>query len=365
LQREAEVHRLDRVAHRPRAGQVEHVPARDHVDAPPVVELERHEVIGVLTDAGDIGRARDGVDVDFGREVAGIGHDDAVPQQRQVRGRQHVPAAGDRDDEIGVGDGLLTRRCAEAVQMRAQPGDRIDVHHGHPRAGAAEVGRDSAPARAIAEDRDLLAVGHAVGQPQVGLERALADGVLVLGELLDRAVVDHQDRPPQAVTQRFEAHPAGRRLLGSPAQAVVGGAEVGGEQVAAVVEDEVRPGRDHLPEVPAVHLPVPRRAADHRDALGVQRLQRLGLGRVQVAGRDQPRSAIAQGQEQRHGLGLQVDASPDGQPAERQRVLELRRDRPKQVTVLSNPVNARRCHAVAVSRMTRRLEALLQRRDQV
>ena len=46
------------------------------------------------------------VDVDFEREVAGIGHDDAVTQQRQVGGRQHVPGAGDRDDQIGVSDGL-------------------------------------------------------------------------------------------------------------------------------------------------------------------------------------------------------------------------------------------------------------------
>jgi hypothetical protein len=40
-------------------------------------------------------------------------------------------------------------------------------------------------------------------------------------------------------------------------------------------------------------------------------MQRLGLGRVQVAGRDQPRPAIAQGQEQRHRLGFQVDTGPD------------------------------------------------------
>ena len=70
------------------------------MDAPAVVEFKRHEVIGVLAEAGDIGRARYGVDVDFEREVAGIGHDNAV-----------------------------TRRCAEAVQMRSQPGDRIDVYH--------------------------------------------------------------------------------------------------------------------------------------------------------------------------------------------------------------------------------------------
>jgi hypothetical protein len=84
--------------------------------------------------------------------------------------------------------------------MRSQPGDGVDVYHRHPGAGAAEAGRDTTPARTVPEDRDLLAVGHAVGQPYVGLQRALAHRVLLLGELLDRAVVDHQDRQVQAVT---------------------------------------------------------------------------------------------------------------------------------------------------------------------
>jgi hypothetical protein len=65
---------------------------------------------------------------------------------------------------------------------------------------------------------------------------------------------------------------------------------------------------------------------------------------AQVAGRYQARSAIAQGQDKSDSLGLQVNAGPDGEPAERQRLPELRRDRPEQLTVLGNPVNARSCH---------------------
>ncbi len=110
-----------------------------------------------------------------------------------------------------------------------------------------------------------------------------------------------------------------------------------------------RTGRfgDHLIEILAVQLPVLGRAPDHRDALRLQRLQRIRLSGVQVAGRDQPRTAVAQGQQQRHRLGLEVDAGPDGQPPERLRVLELRRDRPEQLAVLGHPVNARRHHAVS------------------
>jgi hypothetical protein len=194
---------------------------------------------GVLAQASDGGRPGDGLDVDFGREMAGVGHDDAVSQQRQVGSGQHTPGAGDGDDHIGAGNGLLARRCGEAVQVRSQPGDGVGVDHRHPRAGAAEAGRDPAPARAVPEHRDLLPVGHAVGEPQVGLERALADGVRV---------------------------------------------EVRSEQVAAVVEDEIRSGRDHLAEVPAVLLPVLRGVPDHGDPLGPERRHRVGLGRVQVAG---------------------------------------------------------------------------------
>jgi hypothetical protein len=49
------------------------------------------------------------------------------------------------------------------------------------------------PAGATAEYSDAPTVGHAVGISDVGLGHALADGVFVLGELFDWAVVDDED----------------------------------------------------------------------------------------------------------------------------------------------------------------------------
>jgi hypothetical protein len=144
-----------------------------------------------------LGRADHARRVDLGREVPGVGQDHAVAQQREIGGGQHVPGAGDSDDEVRVGDGGIARRRAEPVQVRPEPGYRVDVDDGHPGVGAAEVSRHPAPARPVAEHGDLLPVGGPVRHPQEGFDRALPDGVLVLRELLDRAVVDDQDRPPE------------------------------------------------------------------------------------------------------------------------------------------------------------------------
>ena len=279
--------------------------------------------------------------VDLGREVPGIGQDHPVPQQAQVSRGDHVTGAGDGDDEVGLGDGGIARRRAEPVQVRLEPGHRVDVDHGDPRVAAAEVGCHPAPARPVAEDGDLLAVGRAVGHPQVGLKRALPDGVVVLRELLDRAVVDDQDRPPELAAQRFQPHPARGRLLGPADQPVVGTLKVPGEQVAAVVQDQVRLGRQDLAQVPVVLPGVLGGLADHGDALGAQQAHRVRLGRVEVPGRDDPGAAVAQGQDQRRRLGLQVDAGTDRQASERPRPRELRRDVTQQPAVLPHPVDAR------------------------
>jgi hypothetical protein len=85
-------------------------------------------------------------------------------------------------------------------------------------------------------------VGDPVRHPQEGLDRALPYGVLVLRKLLDRAVVDDQDRPSELAAERLEPHSARGRLLGPAQQARVRLVQVPGEQVAAVVQDQVRFG---------------------------------------------------------------------------------------------------------------------------
>jgi Bacterial archaeo-eukaryotic release factor family 10 len=145
--------------------------------------------------------------------------DHAVAQQRKIGGSQHVPGAGDGDDDVGVRDGAIARRRAEPVQVRLKPGDGVDVDDRDPGAGAAEVSRHAASARAVAEHGDLFPVGDPVRHPQEGFDRALPDGVLVLGELLDRAVVDDQDGALELVPERLEPHPARGRSSVPPSSA--------------------------------------------------------------------------------------------------------------------------------------------------
>ena len=287
--------------------------------------------------------------VDLGGEVPGVGQDHTVPEQRQVSGGDHVPGAGHGDDDVGLGYGHLARRRAEPVQVRLQPGHRVDVDHGHPCIPTAEVSRYPAPAGPVSEHRDLLAVGGAVGHPQVGLQGALTHGVVVLGELLDRAVVDDQDRPPELAPQRLKPHPARGRLLGPADQLAVGLLQVPGEQVPAVVQDQVRLGGQDLAQVAVVLPRVLGGVADHGNAFRPQEPHRVRLGGIEVPGRDQPGPAVAQGQDQRHRLGLQMDAGADGQPLEWPRPGKLRRDAPQQLTMFADPVDARRNHLVSNS----------------
>ena len=145
----------------------------------------------------------------------------------------------------------------------------------------------------------------------------------------------------------LEPHPARGRFLGSAEQPLVGAVEVPGEQVPAVVQDQVRLRRQHLVEVTGVYLAVPGRAADNGDALRPQGLDRVGLGGIEVPGRDKPRSSVAQRQQERHGLGLEMNAGADGQAVERARLPELRRDRPQQLAVLPNPIDPCGNHLVS------------------
>ncbi len=156
----------------------------------------------------DLGRAGHAGNVDLRWEMPAVEQDRRVLDQAEVIGGQNVDSAGFGNDNIGTGDGRVGRRCHKAVQMRLQPPHRVGLAHRHLREGMAETRRDPFPAGTVAEDRDPLAVGRAVGKPHVCLEHALAHGVAVLPELFDRAVVDHQDRHAQLLAQRFQPHPA-------------------------------------------------------------------------------------------------------------------------------------------------------------
>src|SRR5207253_9846830 len=63
---------------------------------------------------------------------------------------------------------------------------------------------------------------------------------IFLRELLEGAFVDHQHGQPDPVAERLEPHPARRRLLGAADQPLPRRLEPPDEEVAAVVEQELR-----------------------------------------------------------------------------------------------------------------------------
>src|SRR6266516_5244001 len=104
--------------------------------------------------------------------------------------------------------------------------------------------------------RACRAKPRSIDSIEEGFDRALPDRVLVLCELLDRAVVDDQDRPPELAAERLEPHPARGRLLGPAQQLRVRAVQVPSEQVTAVVQDQVRLGGEHLAGISGVDCAV-------------------------------------------------------------------------------------------------------------
>ena len=319
-----------RLAMCPRASRWNRRPSREAERLDPVrrgVPLHHGRVAGQL---------RHG---DLPGEVTGVHQDHVVLEQPQVARGDHGLGPGDGDHHVRGPERLLAARDGEAVEAGFQPGHRVDLDHRHGRAGVPEVGRHALPARAVAEHRDPPAVGHLVGDPQVRLEHALPDRVPVLRELLDRAVVDDQDRDAQPGGQRAQPHPPRGRLLGPAQHSRVRRGQVPHEQVPAVVQQQLRPGGHHLAQVRVVHGLIGGGRADHLDPPGAQVLDRVRLGAGQVAGGHHPRAALGQRQQQGHGLGLQVDPGADGQPVERPGPGELGRDGAEQPAAAAHPLD--------------------------
>ncbi len=192
--------------------------AGDQVHGVAVLQAKRKQLVGVLLLARHLGRGEHAGHVDLFGEVPGVRQDHAAAQLRQVGGGDDSLGAGDGDDDVGVGEGLVARWGLESVEVRAQLEHRVALHHSDLGVPATEVRRHAAAHRAVPKHRDALTVDRFVGDAQVRLQGALPHPVFVLGELLDRAVVDDQDRHVEFVAQRLKAHASRGRLFGATAQ---------------------------------------------------------------------------------------------------------------------------------------------------
>ena len=119
--------------------------------------------------------------------------------------------------------------------------------------------------------------------------------MFVLGKLLDRAVVNDQDRHVELVAQRLEAHASRGRLFGATAQRWIRVLQVMHVQVATVVEDQVGLGGHDLGDVCGMHRGIFGRFTNHGHAMCAEALDGVGLRGVEVARGDELRAACLQG----------------------------------------------------------------------
>src|ERR1700716_4177394 len=108
----------------------------------------------------------------------------------------------------------------------------------------------------------------------------------VFSELFYGAVVDDEDRARQSGSKSGQPHTSRGRLLGATQQAVVRISQVTDEQVATVVQEQVRLGLEHLLQVRIMLVLVGGPIADDVDALGPKIVDGFGLGAIEVSRRD-------------------------------------------------------------------------------
>lgn len=146
LKGEAEIHRFDGIAERPRAGEIGHVAPAEHMEGAAVAEMEGLDVVGlVAVDAGDIGMAAESLDIDLMREMAAIHQDRTILDERQVGRRHDSGKTRDGDDDIRRADRRIAQRRDEAVEMSLERRYRIDVDDADGGKGITETGSRALP----------------------------------------------------------------------------------------------------------------------------------------------------------------------------------------------------------------------------
>jgi hypothetical protein len=168
--------------------------------------------------------------------------------------RRHVAAAGDGEEDVAALGGLERGEHVEALHPRLERAQRVDLADDDRRAGAAGAQGDAAARPAVAEDDDGLAGEQHVRRADDAVERRLARAEAVVERALGVGLVDREHRA--AEVERAQVHEAAAGLLGRAAQRAV----QPGDELGAVVEDEVGPGGRHRVEAGLVVAGVDARA---------------------------------------------------------------------------------------------------------
>ena len=255
LDGEGHVHDLGRVAVARR--EVDEAPLGEDVDLPAVLQGVGHDV--AAGGPGLDGHLRQAGDIDFAVEVAGVAADGAILHREEILAGDDAVAAGHGDEEVAQRGSLAHLHHAEAIHYGLHGPYRIDLGDNYLCAQALGAHRDALAAPAVAGHDHGLAGHDEVRGTVNAVPDRLPGAVAVVEEMLALGVVDqdHRYTEPVLTVETLQAQDAGGSLLAAAD-------DVGNElrelrmqdvdEVAAVIDNDVRAGLDDLPAVAPILL---------------------------------------------------------------------------------------------------------------
>ena len=331
LHGEARVHDLGRVA--VAGGQIHQAALGQQVQRAAVRQLIARNVLPARIDAHRHIRQRLAVDLDV--EMARVREEGVILHDLEMPARQHVAAAGRRDEQVALRGSLVHGHDAAAVHGGLERLDGVDLRDDNVRAHALCAHGHTASAVAVARDNDGLARDEQVRRVHDGVPHGLARAVLVVIIMLALRIVDvhHREGQHPGAGAGVQAVDAGRRLLRAAEQVfaqmrIVPAQQV--QQVAAVVDDEIRAARERLDEQAAVFRCVHAVHGIGLHAHGRKARRHVVLRGQGIAARGMHLRAACRKAEREEGrFGLHVDGNGDLLPGEGLFALKARTDRHK------------------------------------
>ncbi len=284
--------------------------------------------------------------VDLAIVMAGIREQHAVLEQLERVCADYLREPSGRDHDVGGRQRIRERRDAEAVHVRRQSADGIELDDRDAPAEPGRRARDALPDPAVADDAELAAGGEHVGERKQRGQRRLPGPVRVVEHVLATRVVrrDRRERQQAVLLERTQARDARRRLFAHARELRVELRPVlrhPPRQLRAVVDHELgaalrdreQVGGELLLRhaVARMHLDA---FLDERRADGVLRRERVG-----PCG-DHVRTRGAQREHEAGGLRLEVDDHRDAASVERPVLQPLLEQAVEHRHVLPRPVDA-------------------------
>ncbi|MPM65246.1 hypothetical protein SDC9_112141 [bioreactor metagenome] len=301
-------------------GQIYKPPLGQHVEGAPVGQVEALD--SLPAQAAGYRHAPQGRHVHLAVEMPRVAQNGVVLHEGEVGGGNHVPAAGDGDEHVSQGGGIVHLHHAEAVHGGVQCLEGIDLRdddlsahargpHGHALAAPAVTGHH----HGLARDNEVGGVHH-------GVPDRLAGAVFIVVVVLGLGVVDsyHGAGEKTRLLPGAQAEDARGGFLAAADEPVcIAGAFVAQQvdEVPAVVHHQIGAAFEGFDQVGLILL---RRRAVQAEGLHTHAGKARGhvvLGGQGVgAGEIHLGSSRLEHQAEVGGFGLQMYGHGDGKPLE-------------------------------------------------